>query len=171
MKRLFFALWPDKQTRGKLHTVNAAIHLEGVRKLKPSNLHVTLLYLGNLEAKTRAEISMQVARIESSTFEFLFDGLEHWREPKTLCLTASHQPKALTNLVDQLVDIVKPYPIHIHDRPYRAHVTLTRKAKTDYALDFAPITWTATDFVLVESISTADGIVYEVLERWPLIAS
>lgn len=168
MKRLFFALWPDTITRQKLDKVNENIDLVGARKLKPGNLHVTLVFLGSVEGNVLDNIVQKVEQINGTSFTFQLDGIEHWHSPKTLCLTAGQQPQALHHLVNALVDIVKQYPIFLHDRPYRAHVTLMRKAKFGYELMFEPITWIAKQFVLVESISTPAGIVYEILESWPL---
>lgn len=171
MKRLFFALWPDEFTRQRIDAENQRISQTGVRKLKPSNLHVTLVFLGNVNVEMTAAMVERVARIQASDFSFKLDGIEHWHKPKTLCLTVSQQPKALHDLVEQLATIVADYPIHQHDRPYRAHVTLMRKAKSEYPLTYQPIAWYAHDFVLVESTSTEHGIQYDVLARWPLIKS
>jgi len=164
-------LRPDALTRQKLDAVNAQIGLDGGRKLKPSNLHVTLVYLGNVDDAMRLAITQQASYIQVAPFTFQLDDIAHWRESKTLCLTVSQQPQALQHLVDSLMAIAAQYPIHLHDRPYCAHVTLMRKVKQAYPLSFMPITWAAKDFVLVESISTPNGVVYEVLERWPLNTS
>jgi 2'-5' RNA ligase len=169
VKRLFFALWPDDATRQHIDVENQRIPLTGVRKLKPSNLHVTLVFLGNVDAAMTAAMVERVSLIQAKAFSFQLDGIEHWHTPKTLCLTVSQQPQALHDLVEQLVTIVADYPIHQHDRPYRAHVTLMRKAKSEYPLTFNPIEWQARDFVLVESRSTEQGIQYDVLARWPLM--
>ena len=58
--------------------------------------------------------------------------------------------------------------IEIEKRPYRPHVTVARKAKLPLSTDIEAIDWSATEFVLVESISTAQGVRYNVLKRWPL---
>lgn len=169
MKRFFFALWPDAVTRQKLDNVNQSIKLQGVRKLKPSNLHVTLLYMGQLDADVLTEITHQANEIRSPAFSLKFDSLEYWRKPRTICLTSSEQPQSLLDLVEKLVKIVERYPVHLHNRPYRAHVTLMRKAKQAYPACPEVIPWLANDYVLVESISTPNGIVYEVVARWSLL--
>lgn len=169
MKRLFFALWPRESTRQAIDTLNASIYLTGVRKLRPSNLHVTLVFLGNVDDAMRLSMVARVDAMREKAFTFSFDGIEHWQASKTICLTTSHQPPALLALVGSLNAVVKDYPIFMHDRPYRVHVTLMRKAKQDYPLSYQPIIWQANDFVLVESQSTEDGIRYTVLNRWPLI--
>lgn len=169
MKRLFFALWPDQQTRKKIDAVNQQIVLPGVRKLRPANLHNTLLYLGNLDTKIQKAIVEEASKIQLPAFTFALDGLQYWKIPKVLCLTAAQHPLAMLALVDQLVAIAQDYPmIYLHDRAYQAHVTLMRKAKTECPLTIEPIKWQANDFVLVESVSTPTGIRYDILERWPL---
>ncbi len=168
MKRLFFALWPEAEVREKIDALNRQVELAGVRKLKPQNLHMTLLYLGNINTAMQKEIILKVAQINSRLFDFQLDAIAYWKTPSVICLIVSQQPKPLLALVNQLVEICKEFPIHMHDRPYQAHVTLMRKAKQAYPLNYAPIHWSAKDFVLVESISTPTGIRYEILERWPL---
>ncbi len=169
MKRIFFALWPDAKTRQRLHDENSRIALPSVRKLKPSNLHVTLLYLGNIDDQTMDALMRHADNIQCPEFSFMLDGIAHWQASKTICFTVGEQPAALQGLVDQLKEIAADYPIYLHERPYRAHVTLMRKAKEYYPLVFNAIEWVAKDFVLVESTSTEKGIQYDVLARWPLL--
>jgi len=168
LKRLFFALWPSAEVRQKIAKLNQQVSLDGVRKLKPNNLHMTLLYLGNIDAVMQNEIVLKVAGLKCAPFSFQLDAMQYWRTPKVICLTVSQQPKPLLDLANQLLEICKQYPIHLHDRPYQGHVTLMRKAKQAYSLNYAPIQWQANEFVLVESISTTDGIRYDILMRWPL---
>ncbi len=168
LKRLFFALWPSAEVRDEIAALNQQLRVEGVRKLRPSNLHMTLLYLGNIDAAMQQKIISKVTQIACAPFSFQLDGMDFWKTPKVICLTVTQQPKPLLDLAHQLRGICQHYPIHLHDRPYQGHVTLMRKAKQAYALDFTPIQWQAKSFVLVESISTEQGIRYEILRRWPL---
>ncbi len=168
MQRLFFALWPSESLRESIDQLNQSIHMDGVRKLKPQNLHLTLLYLGVLAPEIQANITSQVDRLMNQQFKFELDGLAYWQAPRILCLTVNQQPCAMHQLVDQLVEIVKEFPIYLHDRPYRAHVTLMRKAKQHYDMQFSSIAWQANSFVLVASESTPTGIKYTVLQEWAL---
>jgi len=168
MKRLFFALWPSESVRAEIDALNQRIALPNVRHLRPENLHLTLLYLGMVDSATQHAIVDRVDQITAAKFALVLDGLAHWQTPRILCLTVSQQPEAMLNLVQALTAIVKPFPIFLHDRPYRAHVTMVRKAKQPYVLTVSPIYWQASEFVLVESCSTSNGIRYEVLQAWPL---
>jgi len=54
-------------------------------------------------------------------------------------------------------------------RPFRAHVTLTRKGRSHPPQDLpAPIAWPVREFVLVSSLSVPEPPRYKVLQRWPL---
>lgn len=154
--------------RDQIHAINQRITLPNVRHLKPENLHLTLLYLGLIEAGMQESIVNKASQIKVVPFAFQLDSIAHWHVPRILCLTVSKQPRAMLDLVQSLVNLVRPYPIFLHDRPYRAHVTMVRKVKQPYVLNILPIGWQASEFVLVESCSTPEGIRYEVLQSWPL---
>jgi 2'-5' RNA ligase len=169
MKRLFFALWPDDRTRAQIDALNQSIEAAG-RKLVPENLHITLVFLGNVEDDIANAVQRAAAAIQASPITLQFDELDYWRRPRVLCLTCHRQPKNLYSLVNSLTKMLDPYPIKLDQRPYRAHITLARKAQQRPAKSFKPITVHADDFALVESVSTEQGVRYEVLEKWPLKA-
>ncbi|MTI64542.1 RNA 2',3'-cyclic phosphodiesterase [Methylophaga sp.] len=169
MKRLFFALWPDDQTRAQIDALNHSIDEPG-RKLVPDNLHITLVFLGNVEEDIARAVQRDAAMIQGSPITLQFDELDYWRRPRVMCLTCHRQPKNLYSLVNALTKMLESYPLRLDKRHYRAHITLARKAQRRPAKNFKPITVHAKDFALVESVSTERGVRYDVLEKWPLKA-
>lgn len=169
MKRLFFALWPDDKTRAKIDALNQSIAQPG-RKLVPENLHITLVFLGNVDDAIAEAIQRDAAMIKGSPISLQFDELDYWRRPRVLCLTCHRQPKNLYSLVNALTGMVEAYPVRLDKRHYRAHITLARKARQRPLKQFEPIRVVAEHFALVQSISTQQGVRYEVLETWPLLA-
>lgn len=169
MKRLFFALWPDDSTRQEINQLNQQIDQAG-RKLVPENLHVTLLFLGNVEEPIAEAVTELAVNIKGHPLELVFDELDYWKRPRVICLTCQRQPKALYDLVNQLTSMVSAFPIRLENRPFRAHITLSRKAHYRPNLKFTPIQFKAKEFALVQSISTEHGVRYEVLARWTLNA-
>lgn len=167
MKRLFFALWPDDETRLQIDALNQSIDMPG-RKLVPENLHITLVFLGNVEDDIAKAIQRDASMIQGSPITLQFDELDFWRRPRVLCLTCHRQPKNLYSLVNALTRMVAAYPVRLDKRPYRAHITLARKAQQRPMKTFRPITVHAREFALVESVSTDNGVKYEVLQTWPL---
>lgn len=168
MRRLFFALWPDQNIRVQLSAINQQINDHRLRKLRPTNLHTTLVFMGNVDEQAFLRLQQHAQTIRANAFTISFDQLSYWQKPKILCLTCQRQPKEIYQLVNQLTEIVEAEGIHVEERPYRAHVTLARKANQLEKLSFRPVEWQATEFVLVESISTDNGVVYQVLAKWPL---
>ena len=56
--------------------------------------------------------------------------------------------------------------IKTEERPYKPHITVARKATRLIDTKAFSIEWPAQSFCLVESCSTADGVRYQVLQRW-----
>ncbi len=168
MKRLFFALWPDDESRHQIDQINQKVSLTGIRKLIPDNLHITLVFLGNVDDETAAAVEERAAEIIAPQVTLKFDELDFWPKPKVLCLTCRKQPKAIYELVNALTTMVSAYPIRLDPRPFRAHITLARKATVRPDIQVQPIIMQFDRFVLVRSSSTEAGVKYDVLASWPL---
>ncbi len=138
-----------------------------IRKVKPSNYHVTLSFLGNVDADEEAKLRKSCQDIWGKSFLLTFDRIVFWRKPKILCLE-TEPVDAVLDLVRQINEKVEAAEIKTESRPYRPHITLARKASDNIDLAVAKIDWTAQDFCLVESISQQGGVHYQVLQRWPL---
>ena len=168
MKRLFFALWPDEETRKKIGQINQQIKDKQLKKFIPDNLHVTLVFLGNIDEEAELAIKQSVKKIDTTPFEIIFDQISFWRKPRVLCLTSSFQPSLLIELVDALKKCVGDCGVSIESRPYKTHITLARKARQDPTIKMSSVRWPATRFALVESVSTHVGVQYKVIKLWPL---
>ncbi len=167
MKRLFFALWPDRATRKQLQAIGQQITEPGVRIVKPANLHVTLSFLGNVTATDEKRLRDFCDDIDSESFSLTFDRMTCWPKPRILCLLA--EPVAgVLDLLDQINARVEMAGIALETRPYRPHITLARKVMNNLSVPFEKVTWSAQDFCLVESVSDENGVEYHVLHRWPL---
>lgn len=168
MKRLFFALWPDPDVRKQVQQVQQAFENGRLQKTRVDNFHVTLLFLGNVDSEQEQQLVSAAAKIQSDCVQLCFDTLAFWRKPGILCLTASQQSNAVLALVEKLQILAEDIGIETEKRPYKAHVTLARKAKFQLEMDVKPLYWQANSFVLAESTQSEIGVVYRVLHRWPL---
>lgn len=169
MKRLFFALWPDDQTRQNCIQIMSMLPASQQQLVDVNNLHVTLVFMGGVDSSTEEALLRIGAEIPVSDMSITFDQLNFWQKPKILCLTGHSQNNALPFLVEQLSSRVKQLPIKLDERPYQAHVTLARKAEKNVNIAFEPITWRANTFCLVESCSLPQGVRYQVLHTWPAL--
>jgi 2'-5' RNA ligase len=167
--RLFYALWPDDQTRQKLARLNKSIETKGFRPVHPQNVHVTLVFLGNVDVASELLIKRSVADISAKPFVLTFDQLSYWSRPKILCLTCSQLDDEVEMLVDALNREVASCGLQTDTRPYQPHITLARHAKYLPDIKLEPIVWAAESFCLVESCSEPEGVCYKVREQWPFI--
>ena len=167
-QRLFFALWPDEASQQKIDKLNQQLLHQGQR-LTANNLHITLLFLGYIDKQWYEPISKAVASVRADSLSLCFDELLYWRKPRVLCLGYQRQTMPLYRLLNQLHQKMRPFPIRLESRPFRAHITLARKVKErpEHAR-FTPIRMEFDQFALVESVSSAQGVNYIPRQYWPL---
>lgn len=170
-QRLFFALLPDASAKAEIVTIQAQLPSDQLRLYPADNLHQTLVFLGAIADEQLMPLISACQTIELPPISMQFEKLMFWPQPKVLCLLAETLPETLVTLVDELQAIASEFDIRLDQRPYRPHITLARKASEAIAIDFAPIRFTADEFVLMQSVSSDNGPVYRPLYRWPLSAS
>ncbi len=164
MKRLFFALWPDPATRQRLQQLTGTLRLPAAKRIRPENLHVTLVFLGNVDELLLPAIEEQVKGISAPGFTLLFDRLEYWRRPGIVCLTCKPVPAA-EQLVQELSAVCTGLGMTLDDREFRAHVTLARHVRGKPEVAMEPLPWSARALVLVESQTRPEGGQYTILLR------
>ena len=167
--RLFFALWPDDQTRQELTGLNCSIEAKGFRPIQLHNIHVTLVFLGQVDEAFELLLKQSVSEMSTSPFVLTFDQLSYWSRPKVLCLTCSQRVGEVEVLVAALNREVEHCGLQTDTRPYQPHITLARHAKYLPEMHFKPIVWRADSFCLVESCSEPGGVNYKVRQQWPFI--
>lgn len=167
MARLFFALWPDEETRNQLYNVSQQYKDENVKLVKKSNLHMTLEFLGELTQEKQQELTKKISHIKSKPFKLELTHVGFWKKPQVLWIGSTHTPEALKQLVNSIKTHVKQLEIKTDDREYRPHVTIARKAKQLISIkEPFHITWQVNSFALVVSNSTKEGVEYKVIKVW-----
>jgi RNA 2',3'-cyclic 3'-phosphodiesterase len=166
MKRLFFALWPDETTRRQCVDIGKVILTEYAQPVRPANIHVTLLFLGNIDTDKEERFIQMLAMVPVQNMAVCFDRLSFWKKPGILCLTTPNTYPEVENLVGMLSRLAGELGIHTDERPFKPHVTLAKKATKLMPLEFAPINWYSSSFCLVESVNCPNGIEYRIVEEW-----
>jgi 2'-5' RNA ligase len=164
--RLFFALWPDASTRQQCQELVNSLACNG-KPVATQNLHVTLVFLGNVDSQQQLAITQAASGLSVPAMALQFDQLSYWQKPAIGCLTTSCRvDSAIVALAEQLAVIAERCGIAVDKRPFTPHVTLFRKLKAPLQGEFDPIQWCVSEFCLVESCASADGVLYRVLNRW-----
>jgi 2'-5' RNA ligase len=168
-RRLFFALWPDDETRAAIASLaRVQIHKQA-KRVAADNLHITLAFPGNVTARVQACLEEAADRISGAPFWLSIDRLGYWPGPRIIWAAPSQTPPELWSLAATLRELLAACGLEPEKRPYQAHITLARKASRAIAVTrIAPIAWSIRQFCLVESVSEPAGVSYRVLRIWPL---
>lgn len=168
--RLFFGLKPDP---------NKCLAIEGWREhtLPPlrrpvptHNLHLTLVFLGEVRERQLEPLLEEVDRIHSPPIHLEFDELGYFPKPQVLWIGPGVVPSPLTDLVKALNSICRRQGLQIEKRKFKAHLTIARRCEIappasalppDFKLDFD-------SFALFESTNTRNGVLYRSIAEWPL---
>jgi len=166
-RRVFFALWPDADTRARLaRATKDAVRHSGGRPIGKDRFHVTVAFLGNL-TPAGLEIASAVPPIGVGAFALVLDVVGTFESSRSLWLGARSVPPALTELERRLWDALTAKGFIREERIYRPHVTLARRARPVEA-EIAPVQWPVSELALVESLPAGRNVHYEPLRSWPL---
>jgi RNA 2',3'-cyclic 3'-phosphodiesterase len=169
MSRIFFALWPDNDTRSSLCTITQQFKDEKFRLVKKSNLHITLEFLGEVSEDDLQQLVEKSNGIQAEPFEIELTRIGWWRKPGVLWIGTHHSPKQLIHLVESIKQIVEQQGLETDKRSYEPHVTIARKVKQlQLPKQSIDIRWQVNSFVLVISKPTNSGVEYHVIHEWPL---
>ncbi len=150
-ERLFFALWPGGAERSALAGLQGSLGLRGTRPTHPADLHLTLVFLGDLPPERRSCCEAAADLVRAAPFSVELDRVGLWPRPRILWCGPALTPAALLTLADGLAEALVPCGVPRETRPYAAHMTLARQARADALGDAAPnwsLTWPVTGFVL-----------------------
>ena len=167
--RLFFALWPAADLRDRLHAeAQACSKQQGGRAMQQETLHMTLLFLGDVQRERIPQLVQQVDKVECEPFAFQLGALQCWRHNRIAYAGLEQDVRPLHRLAAQLQEASDAAGIAYDRRAFTPHVTLVRKLEKPF--DAARIElprWQVSGFALVESSLQAEGPRYRDLCAWP----
>lgn len=167
-RRLFFALPVSDAQRRALAQWRRGLNLRSGKPVPAANFHVTLLFLGDVDA---AQVPAICAAVDQLTLpaaapRLLLDRLQVWQRASALVLEAQQTPAALLHLVYGLQQALLPLGVEAASRDYRPHLTLARDFRGQPPEASSPPDFflAARHFTLYESRKGA----YWPLAQWPL---
>jgi 2'-5' RNA ligase len=168
--RLFFAAWPAPEIQRALGGLGLALQREcGGRALPARNIHLTLVFLGDVARGRLADLQALAAETVAPSFHLDLDHVEYWRHNRVVWAGVARCPDALQLLVQRLEQCLSALSFRFDRRPYAPHVTLLRNARRAPAnAAIRNVGWPVSRFALVESVPHGRGRSYEVMREWPL---
>jgi 2'-5' RNA ligase len=107
--------------------------------------------------------------VRAPAHKLLIEHVEFWPHNRILWVGPQRRPAPMARLARELGKALRRADFALERRPFAAHVTLIRKARTPRALPPLPkVDWPVDEFVLVRSLLSNEGAQYAVLERFPL---
>jgi RNA 2',3'-cyclic 3'-phosphodiesterase len=168
--RLFFAAFPDRETRRLIASAAASLMLGDDARLVPcENYHITLAFVGEV-SNSQAALLRTIVPLEVPAFTVRFDTCEHWLRSEVVVLAASECPPALHDLQCKLRGELAHHDLASDPRPFHPHVTIARKAvQPPVQQAMSGFLWKVTAFQLVRSARSTIGSTYTVLDHWSLL--
>jgi len=170
--KLFFALWPDADTRAALNQAGKRLYKAwGGRRMRSDSLHLTLAFLGDTPMTRLDELRQLAATVAGEAFTLTLDSPGCWQHNHVGWLGASETPAALGQWVSNLTAALQTAQFSFDPRPFVPHVTLLRNARCTAPPVCQAVVWRAGYFALLASRRMESGGGYEALGEWPLSAS
>jgi 2'-5' RNA ligase len=169
--RLFFAAFPDPETRTKLSAAVRALRLPGAPTYHlPEKYHLTLLFLGKVSDNDANAVAKLGEAQRIGRISLRFDRWEYFGEANALVASTDDRPASLLQLRASLTAALKQRGIVFDDRPLRPHITVARKLTQAPVLpELSEFTCTFRAFSLVSSVTAPSGSFYTVVATWPLL--
>jgi len=159
--RLFYALWPDDATASALLQLQSPMH---GRRIPYSNLHMTLVFLGQQPAALLPDLKDILEHIPRMEISIRLDRVGYFPRNRIAWAGPRQAPDELFSLHQHLVQALTQRKVSFNGlHTYKPHVTLARDASLPPDLAFDPIDWHATQVALVQSTTTPEGSIYNVL--------
>jgi RNA 2',3'-cyclic 3'-phosphodiesterase len=167
--RCFLALWPDEPARDRLHALARDWHqrLPAARRMGRENLHLTLAFIGELDAAIARQI---VALLSEQTWQagtWHVDRLGVFDKARVLW-AGSGDDVHLAAVASKARQILEALQVRFDRKPFVPHVTLLRNLPraafgTAQAID-PPIAWPMQSPALLYSTHAENGTRYVALD-------
>jgi 2'-5' RNA ligase len=174
--RLFVALRPPEAVREQL--LAAMDDDPGIRWQDDDQLHLTLAFLGEVDARAEEDLADSLASVSSPPFELQIRGVGHFEQKgKPSALWAGLAPsEPLAQLQHRVVGACRRAGLEPDRKAFRPHVTLARLNRwsppagpwlaAHGTLRSDP--WEVREFALYESRLSPGGSIYEPLVSFSL---
>jgi 2'-5' RNA ligase len=154
--------------------------LPGARWIDPENYHITLRFIGDIDASVANDVASILDGVDRTPFELRLDGLAAFGGRKPRSVYANVAPsQALMDLQAEIERLMQRVGLAPEGRKFTPHVTLARlrdsssRQVADYLTErasFRSAPFSVERFVLYSSRDSVGGGPYVVEEAYPLVA-
>jgi 2'-5' RNA ligase len=161
---VFVALWPTPAVRTRLSEVadKLARLAVGGRQMAAANLHLTLAFIGMLQADRVATLARGLADCATPEFDWIVDRVGHFSGARVVWAGGANNAH-LHALAATVRELLESMTIDFDRKPFAAHVTLLRDVarwKTPHHAIDPSIIWRCQRPTLVRSDPGPRGVSY-----------
>ena len=151
--RLFFALWPGPALAATLADWAAQARAAcGGRAMRPDTMHLTLAFLGAVDADRGAALAAATGRQRVAPGSLALDRYGAFARQRIVWAGPADTGAALQHTYDSLWHWLQPMGWQRPAQAFQPHVTLLRRtARLDLPAHPAPVHWHYDRYLLVES--------------------
>ena len=163
--KLFFALWPGEPARRELGRWAGSLHrLCTGRRTPTENVHITLAFLGQVDAGRLEAIVAAARGVRARRFMLRLDEPGYWTHNHIAWLSAAQVPEELTAMVAELRAALVQAGIGFDPKSFAPHVTLVRNARPpkEEWPTLNPVDWPVNGFALICSERDESGPYYRI---------
>jgi len=135
-----------------------------------ANYHLTLVFTGEISVAQQGALHDSASEIDLQSFDLDMNTLGFWQKSSIFWLGCGFVPELLETLVSRLNKACLQAGVSVASREFVPHITLARKC---LELPQPPLiepgfSFSVTDFALMESVKTRQGVVYKDVFRLTL---
>lgn len=165
-ERLFFALLPPPAIQAELGRLGAWGERRcGGHAVATENIHLTLLYLGEVAPGTTATAREAATVRRFAPFEVTLDRIEYWPGPRLYCAVPAAPVPGAAALAASLRAAVRGGVVP-PERRFAAHVTLLRRPRRLHELPMLPLAWMVNEYCLMSSRRLGGELHYVPIDSW-----
>lgn len=176
MHRLFVGIRPPADIRDRLIDTMEAV--EDARWQGEDQLHITLRFIGEVDAPCANDLAARLARIDMPAFSLALQGVGHFERkgvPRAIWAGLANSPE-LRRLRGKVERACQESGIEPETRRFHPHITVARLGRSSGGIAW----WTGANshlssdpfdvdaFVLFESELTPNGSIYLAVARYAL---
>ena len=169
--RLFFGLTLAHQEKLAIVNWQEKAMPASTHKVAASNYHLTTAFLGEVNERQLDLLQSLVAESELvAPFSVTLDCQGYFQRAKVSWIGPQHCPAPLQQLSELCFQFARQSGIGCQQGEFVPHVTLQRNCKVPppAALLTPDICISVTKLTLFESVSTHNGVRYQIVNQWPL---
>ncbi len=177
--RLFIGIPLPTKVKRELSAISSRLRSadDGLRWSSPESWHITLQFLGNVEAEQYESVVLRLRDLRCRSIAVSFEGLSFLGN-SVLIARVKPSPRLL-ELHQRVTKATESCGFISEFRTYRPHVTLARGRERrsailhrgvagKWSLETRLAGFRAVEFLLYESFLESSGSRYEIRERFPL---